>query len=183
MSMRLGSIPAIVVSSPQAAELFLKTHDVVFASRPIIQASVYMCYGNKGMAFSEYGPYWRSIRKLCTLQLLSPSKIEYFAPMRMEEVRLLVNSLKKAAAAREAVDISLGVGDLIRNMSCKLVFGEANIDEFDLKLLIKEALNLTGALNIADYVPFLGAFDLQVFVCFFFSFFLTNEISILLINL
>ncbi|KAG8661506.1 cytochrome P450 CYP736A12-like [Manihot esculenta] len=161
MSMRLGSIPAIVVSSPQAAELFLKTHDVVFASRPIIQASVYLFYGNKGMVFSEYGPYWRSIRKLCTLQLLSPSKIEYFAPMRMEEVRLLVNSLKKAAAAREAVDISLGVGDLIRNMSCKLVFGEANIYEFDLKLLIEEALNLTGAFNIADYVPFLGAFDLQ----------------------
>ncbi|KAJ9174070.1 hypothetical protein P3X46_017141 [Hevea brasiliensis] len=161
MSMRLGSVPAIVVSSPQAAELFLKTHDLLFASRPMLQASLYMSYGNKGVAFSEYGPYWRSVRKLCTLQLLSASKIEYFAPMRREEVGLLVDSLKKGAAAREVVDISLGVGDLIQNMTCRMVFGEAKNSEFDLKPLAKEALNLAGAFNIADYVPFLGAFDLQ----------------------
>ncbi|KAF2298786.1 hypothetical protein GH714_027631 [Hevea brasiliensis] len=161
MSMRLGSVPAIVVSSPQAAELFLKTHDLLFASRPMLQASLYMSYGNKGVVFSEYGPYWRSVRKLCTLQLLSASKIEYFAPMRREEVGLLVDSLKKAAAAREVVDISLAVGDLIQNMTCRMVFGEAKNSEFDLKPLAKEALNLAGAFNIADCVPFLGAFDLQ----------------------
>ncbi|PQQ08765.1 cytochrome P450 CYP736A12-like [Prunus yedoensis var. nudiflora] len=34
MYMRLGLMPTIVVSSPQAAKLFLKTHDLVFASRP-----------------------------------------------------------------------------------------------------------------------------------------------------
>ncbi|CAN6694841.1 unnamed protein product [Malus baccata var. baccata] len=34
MYLRLGLMPTIVVSSPQAAELFLKTHDLVFASRP-----------------------------------------------------------------------------------------------------------------------------------------------------
>ncbi|KAJ9128875.1 hypothetical protein P3X46_034387 [Hevea brasiliensis] len=163
MSMRLGSVPAIVVSSPQAAELFLKTHDLLFASRPMLQAFPYVSYGNKGVVFSEYGPYWRSVRKLCTLQLLSASKIEYFAPMRREEVGLLVDSLKKAAAAREVVDISLGVGDLIQNMTCRMVFGEAKNSEFDLKPLARELLNLAGAFNIADYVPFLGAFDLQVF--------------------
>ncbi|KAF2298771.1 hypothetical protein GH714_027142 [Hevea brasiliensis] len=73
----------------------------------MLQASLYMSYGNKGVVFSEYGPYWRSVRKLCTLQLLSASKIEYFAPMRREEVGLLVDSLKKAAAARDVVDIIL----------------------------------------------------------------------------
>lgn len=193
MSMRLGSVPAIVVSSPQAAELFLKTHDLLFASRPMLQASLYMSYGNKGVAFSEYGPYWRSVRKLCTLQLLSASKIEYFAPMRREEVGLLVDSLKKAAAAREVVDISLAVGDLIQNMTCRMVFGEAKNSEFDLKPLAKEVLNLAGAFNIADYVPFLGAFDLQVFcylllhshgnflLCFLLSFFFFLLILILFI--
>ncbi|KAJ7969674.1 Cytochrome P450 [Quillaja saponaria] len=34
MSLRLGNVPTIIVSSPEAAELFLKTHDTVFASRP-----------------------------------------------------------------------------------------------------------------------------------------------------
>ncbi|KAK7837432.1 cytochrome p450 cyp736a12 [Quercus suber] len=51
------------------------THETIFASRPKLQASEYMSYGTKGMTFTEYGPYWRNIRKLCTLQLLSASKI------------------------------------------------------------------------------------------------------------
>uniref|UniRef100_A0A2N9E2Y8 Cytochrome P450 n=2 Tax=Fagus sylvatica TaxID=28930 RepID=A0A2N9E2Y8_FAGSY len=106
MSLRLGHVPTIVVSTPQAAELFLKTHDTIFASRPKLLASEYMSYGTKGMAFTEYGPYWRNVRKLCTLQLLSASKIESFAPMRKQELGSLVQSLKKAAARHEVVDLS-----------------------------------------------------------------------------
>ena len=42
MSLRLGHVPTIVVSSPQAAELFLKTHDTIFASRPKLQFAKYI---------------------------------------------------------------------------------------------------------------------------------------------
>ncbi|KAH9289423.1 hypothetical protein KI387_033540, partial [Taxus chinensis] len=35
MSLRLGSVPALVVSSSQEAKLSLKTHDLVFANRPV----------------------------------------------------------------------------------------------------------------------------------------------------
>ncbi|KAK7837436.1 cytochrome p450 cyp736a12 [Quercus suber] len=97
MSLRLGHVPTIVVSSPQAAELFLKTHDTIFASRPKLQVSEYLSYGTKGMAFTKYGSYWRNFRKLCTLQLLCVSKIGSFAPVRKAEVGSLVQSLKKAA--------------------------------------------------------------------------------------
>ncbi|KAK9996439.1 hypothetical protein SO802_021125 [Lithocarpus litseifolius] len=86
MSLWLGKTPAVVVSSPEAAELFLKTHDTVFASRPPPKISDFSIYGaKKGLAFAPYGPYWRNVRKICTLQLLSASKIESFAPMRKQE--------------------------------------------------------------------------------------------------
>ncbi|CAN6577950.1 unnamed protein product [Malus baccata var. baccata] len=139
MSMRLGFIPTIVVSSPQAAELFLKTHDTIFASRPKLQA----------MAFSEYGPYWRHIRKLCTLQLLCPSKIEASAPLRREEVGLLV------------VDLSEKVGELVEGITYRMVLGRKKDDMFDLKGIMEECMFLIGAFNISDYVPFLSPFDLQ----------------------
>ncbi|KDP20096.1 hypothetical protein JCGZ_05865 [Jatropha curcas] len=161
MSLRLGYVQTIVVSSANAAKLFLKTHDAVFGSRPKLRASRYMSYGTKGMAFTEYGPYWRSVRKLCTVQLLSASKIEYFAPIRKEELGFYVESLKRAAAARKVVDFSVGVGDMIQNIACRMVFGEVNNHELDLKALVKEALLLAGAFNIADYIPFLGPIDLQ----------------------
>uniref|UniRef100_A0A7N2R706 Cytochrome P450 n=1 Tax=Quercus lobata TaxID=97700 RepID=A0A7N2R706_QUELO len=161
MSLRLGHVPTIVVSSPQAAELFLKSHDIIFAGRPKLQVSEYLSYGTKGMAFSEYGSYWRNIRKLCTLQLLSVSKIDSFAPMRKEEVGSLVQSLKKAAAAHEVVDLSGKVCELNEETTCRMIFGRSSDDRFDLKTLIAEVFNLAGAFNLADYVPYLGALDLQ----------------------
>ncbi|KAB2633839.1 cytochrome P450 CYP736A12-like [Pyrus ussuriensis x Pyrus communis] len=72
MSIHLGFVPTIVVSSPKAAKLFLKTHDSVFASCPTLQVCDYLTYGQKGMALTYYGPYWWQARKLCTQQLFYP---------------------------------------------------------------------------------------------------------------
>ncbi|XP_077229751.1 cytochrome P450 71AU50-like [Tasmannia lanceolata] len=163
MFIRLGLVPTVVVSSPQAAQEFLKTHDLVFASRPIIQASHYMSYDRKGMAFTEYGPYWRHVRKLCTLELLSNTKIDSFKSMRREEVRLLVESLKDSS--KVAVDLSAKVASLSANMTCLMVFGkkydDEDLDERGFQAVIQEAMGLAATFNIADYVPYIGALDLQ----------------------
>ncbi|XP_027924548.1 cytochrome P450 CYP736A12-like [Vigna unguiculata] len=161
MSLKLGQVPAIVVSSPQTAELFLKTHDIVFASRPRTQASEFLSYGNKGMAFCEYSAYWRHVRKVCTVQLLSVSKVEIFAPLRREELRVLVKSLKNSAELGEVVDLSNLLGELMENIVFKMVLGRAKDDRFDLKFLIEEVMNLLGAFNLADYMPWLEVFDFQ----------------------
>nr|XP_017256794.1 PREDICTED: cytochrome P450 CYP736A12-like [Daucus carota subsp. sativus] len=156
MLIRLGSVPTIIVSSPSAAELFLRTHDTVFASRPNSQA-----YGSKGMAFAKYGSYWRSVRKFCTMELLSVAKIDSMARLRREELGLLVQSLKVAARTREVVDFSEKVARLIEDMTCRMLFGKSRDERFDLSKIIHELAEIAGAFNVADYVPFLGAFDLQ----------------------
>lgn len=162
MSLRLGCIPTIVVSSPEAAELFLKTHDLVFASRPKKQAGEYLSCGSTGMAFTPYGSYWRTVRKWCTLHLLSASKVEYFAPVRKTELGSLVESVKESAAAGETVDLSEKVGELIEKIMCKIIFGRSNDDIFNLRSLIDQAMHLSGAFNISDLVPYLAPLDLQV---------------------
>ncbi|XVF50612.1 hypothetical protein PTKIN_Ptkin04bG0115500 [Pterospermum kingtungense] len=161
MSIRLGYVPTIVVSSPQAAELFLRTHDIVFASRPKVQAAEYISYGTKGMAFAPYGSYWRTVRKWCTLQLLSASKVEFFEPIRRMEVESLVKLLKNTVAAGEVVDLSSKVSEVIEDIMYRMIIGRSKDDRFDLKPLIQEGLMLSGTFNIADYVPFLAPFDLQ----------------------
>ncbi|KAL5544746.1 hypothetical protein UlMin_008530 [Ulmus minor] len=163
MYLRLGQVPTIVISSPRAAELFLKTNDVVFASRPKVQASDLLSYGSKGMAFSEYGPYWRNVRKLCTVKLLSSSKIESFAALRKEEVVAAVEAVKGVAAAHGVVDLSEKVGKLVEDISYRIIFGRNKDHRFDLGELVEEALILGGAINVADYAPYLAPFDLQGF--------------------
>ncbi|KAK6921152.1 Cytochrome P450 [Dillenia turbinata] len=162
MSIHLGKVLAIVVSSPEVAKQFLKTHDTTFAGRPRLQAADYFSYGRKSMGFSDYGPYWRGMRKLCAVELLSSTKIESFAGMRKEEVELAVQSLKEAAAAGEVVDVSAKGNALIESMTYRTVLGRsAKDDRFKLKHVIQEAFELVGAFNLSDYVPCIKALDLQ----------------------
>ncbi|KAK1372091.1 Ferulate-5-hydroxylase [Heracleum sosnowskyi] len=161
MSLRLGTSPTIVVSSPAAAELILKTHDNVFANRPEFQAGKYLSYGSKAMAFTKYNTYWRSVRKITSTELLSPAMINSMAWQRREELGLLVESLKKAVAAGDVVDLSQKVKHLIQDMTWRMVFGKSTDKRFDLSHIIHEAAKLVGSFNIADCIPFLGSLDLQ----------------------
>ncbi|KAM7260028.1 hypothetical protein ACFE04_015769 [Oxalis oulophora] len=161
MSLKLGQVRTIVVTSPQAAELFLKTHDIVFASRPKSQASEIMSYGAKGIALTPYGSYWRNIRKVCTLELLTASKIGMFAPMRKEEVWSLVEEIKEAAMAHEIVDLTKIVNQVVENITYRMILGRKKDDEFDLKSVISSVISLAGTFNLSDYVPYLAPFDIK----------------------
>ncbi|XP_047971034.1 cytochrome P450 71AU50-like isoform X2 [Salvia hispanica] len=165
MYMQFGFAPIIVVSSPEATELFLKTHDLIFASRPPHQASKYLSWDQRNLVFGAYSPYWRNMRKLCTLELLSTLKINSFRPMRRKELALFVESLKDASQKHAAVDLSAKVASLTAEMSCRMVFGkkydDKDIDDRGFKAVIQETMKLGAVPNLGDYFPFLGILDLQ----------------------
>lgn len=169
MSIRLGFVPAVIISSPEYAELFLKTHDVVFASRPKLQVSDFLSYGHKNLVFAKYGPYWRNIRRLCTIELLSHSKIEALMPMRVEEINEFTESLKKAEKDGSVVDITVKIESLIEGMTYRMLFGSKE-DKGDFKTGLLEAIGLIGHFNLADYVPYIGVLDIQVIYHFKFQF-------------
>ncbi|TKY44690.1 steroid 17alpha-monooxygenase or 17alpha-hydroxyprogesterone aldolase [Spatholobus suberectus] len=101
------------------------------------------------------------MRKLCTLQLLVASKVEMFSPLRSEHLVGFVKFLQKPASSREVVDLSDMVGHLIENITFKMILGHSVDDRFDVKNLVREVLDLMGTFNVADYMPWLGVFDLQ----------------------
>ena len=109
MRLRLGSVSAIFISSPSLAEQVLKSNDIIFANRAPSEAGEFMSYGYKGIAFSEYGHYWRGVRKLCIAHLLAPAKINLCEFIRKEEVGNFVESCKEAAMARRVVDVTTKV--------------------------------------------------------------------------
>ncbi|XP_023543453.1 cytochrome P450 CYP736A12-like [Cucurbita pepo subsp. pepo] len=165
MYMQLGRVHAIVVSSPRAAELFLKTHDLDFPSRPLTKTSNQISYGRKGIAFSQYDSHWRNMRKMCTLELFSFLKINSFSSMRKQEVRLLVDDLQEAAENRVAVDLSSKISCLIVDIMCLMVVGrkyrDKELDAKGFKAVIQEATRLAAAPNLGDFFPFIARLDLQ----------------------
>ncbi|KAG6657465.1 cytochrome P450 71AU50-like [Carya illinoinensis] len=165
MHLRLGFVPTIVASSPQAAELFLKAHDQVFASRPPSEFAKHVSYGQKSLSFSSYGPYWRNIRKMCTLELLSNLKINSFRSMRKEELGLLVKFIEKAASDCIVVDLSTKISSLSADMSCRMLFGKKYMDKYfderGFKAVFQEGMYLVATPNLGDYLPYIGLLDLQ----------------------
>ncbi|KAJ1398618.1 Cytochrome P450 [Sesbania bispinosa] len=165
MFLRLGFVPTIVVSSPQAAQLFLKTHDLIFASRPPHESAKYIAWEQRNLSFAAYGSYWRNMRKMCTLELLSQTKVNSFKPIREEEVHLLIKLLREAANDGADVDVSAKISTLTADMSCRMVLGkkymDQDLDEKGFKSVMQEGMHLAATPNIGDYIPYIGALDLQ----------------------
>jgi len=89
--------------------------------------------------------------------------VESFAPLRKRELELAMKLVEESAARGEALDLSGVVHDVVEDIVYKMVLGCNKHDEFDLKGLIQNGMNITGAFNITDYLPWLGPLDLQVY--------------------
>lgn len=165
MFLRFGSVPTVVASSPEMAEQFLKTHDLNFAGRPSTTVGKNMIYNSTDIGFSPYGPYWRTVRKVCVLELLSPRRLELLKFVREEEVSALLESVTKCCASGEAANVSKLVSTMTTDIICRMAFGkkycEEDLDSRGFKDMIKEVFFLSGAINIGDFIPWLEWLDLQ----------------------
>ncbi|MCO5600779.1 hypothetical protein L7F22_054894 [Adiantum nelumboides] len=86
MTLRLGSVPIVVASSPAMAKQILQTHDSTFANRVRTITSDRSVYGGaSGITFSDSGPYWRSLRQLVAMQFFSAKRIASFEHLRTME--------------------------------------------------------------------------------------------------
>ncbi|KAF3774256.1 Cytochrome P450 84A1 [Nymphaea thermarum] len=159
MYLRLGFMPTVVVSAPDAAKEVLKEQDGVFSNRPATLTIRYLTYGLADMAFANYGPFWRQMRKLCVMKLFSRKRAESWASVRHE-----IDGLIRTLAAGAGTTVNLGelVFALTRNITFKAAFGSDFDDDQNVFLsILQEFSRLFGAFNIGDFVPWLDRFDLQ----------------------
>jgi hypothetical protein len=93
MELKLGSIRAIVISSPKMAKEVLKIHDLVFASRPKFINSQITSYNGHSLAWAPYGDYWRHARKVKVLALFTAKRIDDSKNVRHEELSFLIQRI------------------------------------------------------------------------------------------
>ncbi|KAM7519645.1 hypothetical protein LguiB_018607 [Lonicera macranthoides] len=86
MSLQLGFVPTLIVSSAKMAKEVLKTHDLVFCSRPGLLGLQKLSYNGLDVAMSPYNDSWREVKKIVTLRLLSSKRVQSFRPIREEEI-------------------------------------------------------------------------------------------------
>lgn len=155
LHLRLGLSHLFVVSSPQITRQVLQVQDHVFSNRPTTIAIRYLTYGQSDLAFGNYGPFWRRMRKLYVMMLFSHKRAESWASVD-EEVHKAVRFV--AANVGKPLNICKVAFSLTRDITFRAAFGsssstsdEGRLDEF--LEIIQEFSKLFGEFNVADYVP------------------------------
>ncbi|KAH9693258.1 cytochrome P450 83B1 [Citrus sinensis] len=134
VSLRLGSVPILVVSSAKMAEEVLKTHDLQFCGRPALVSQQKVSYNGLDVAFAPYNAYWREIRKISVAS----------KPVNLSE---LMKSLTSSITCRIGFGKSYEVED--QGISERSRFGA----------LLAETQSLIVGFFFADYFPSMGWVD------------------------
>lgn len=171
MLLKFGKSPVVIVSSPKMAEQVLRVHDAVFASRPALSAGKHISYNSSDVSFAPAGPYWRETRKLFMTELLSAKKVDSFDQIHSEERRRFLSRLRsmsgEAVVLRDHL-MRYTLSTISRIVLKERYFGDCEDERSavgnELVEMVNEWLLLSGAVNIGDYIPWLGFLDLQGYV-------------------
>ncbi|XP_048136576.1 cytochrome P450 736A117-like [Rhodamnia argentea] len=155
MMLHFGSTPVLVVSSADCARDIMKTHDVIFSDRTRSTLSERLLYHRKDVSLAPYGEYWRQMRSISVLQLLSNKRVQSFRTVREEEISLLMDKIER----QRSVDLSGVLASLTNDVICRVALGrkysEGNQSE-KFKGLLADLVGLLGIFNVGDFIPSLG---------------------------
>ncbi|CAK8537941.1 unnamed protein product [Lathyrus sativus] len=155
MHLQLGEIFAVVVSSPEYAKEVLKVHDIVFASRPKILAAEILTYGCTNISFSPYGNYWRKVRKICTMELLTQKRVSSFHTIREEVFMNLIKRIidsQKGSGSGSAINITQLVASSTFAIITKAALGDKCKVQEELAAL-GNGESVAGGFDIGELFP------------------------------
>ncbi|XP_049394448.1 cytochrome P450 71A4-like [Solanum stenotomum] len=156
MLLHFGSKPVLVASSVDAARDIMKTHNLVWSNRPKSSIADGLLYGSKGVAFSNYSEYWRQIRSVMVLQLLSNKRVQSYRHVREEEISNMIDKIRQQCDS--VIDLRDVLSCMTNNIISRVNIGRTyNEGESGIavKALLEEILLLAGVFNIGDYIPWL----------------------------
>ncbi|KAJ0804439.1 putative cytochrome P450 [Helianthus annuus] len=152
----LGSVPVLVASSAETACAILKTHDLIFASRPKLSIPDTLTYGSKNIAFAPYGEHWRRVRSIAVLQLLSNKRVQSFRQVREQETHVIIDEIGKSCGS--VIDLGELLNLLTNNVICRVALGRT-YESKKFNDLLARFTYLIGCFSVGNYIPWLSWVD------------------------
>ncbi|WCJ37143.1 cytochrome P450 family 71 subfamily B polypeptide 2 [Euphorbia peplus] len=151
MSLRLGHVQAIVISSAQAAKQIMKTHGESFAERPLVLDAQIVLYNQKDILFGSYGDHWRQMRKIWILEFLSAKRVQSSRSIREEEVSNAVTFIRSRGGSE--VNLTKVIFEFTNSILIRTAVGK-NCKQKERLLSIADAVNETAtSFGVADAFP------------------------------
>ncbi|KAL6198779.1 hypothetical protein ACLB2K_028568 [Fragaria x ananassa] len=138
----------------------MKTNDLIFCTKPKLTVIDKLLYQGKDVATAPYGEYWRQIRSICVLQLLSNKRVQSFRGVREEEVTLLIQNIEQSSMLSLPVNLSELFSLHTYDVICRLAFGKkysgGSEGAIKFKKLLGEFMGLLSGFSVGDYIPWLS---------------------------
>ncbi|KAI6688744.1 hypothetical protein NL676_025572 [Syzygium grande] len=151
MHLQVGEVPHVVISSAEMAKEVMKTHDLTFASRPPLLCTEVMSYGSTDIAFAPYGEYWRQLRKICTLELLSAKRVQSFRHIREEEISNLVKWVTSNAGS--PINLTQRLFSTNYGATSIAAFGKKFKEQEEFISIVTESARLAAGFEVGDVFP------------------------------
>ncbi|XP_059653669.1 cytochrome P450 98A2 [Cornus florida] len=167
ISVWFGSTLNVIVSNSELAKEVLKQNDQHLADRHRSRSAAKFSREGQDLIWADYGPHYVKVRKVCTLELFSPKRLESLRPIREDEVTAMVESIYKDCTSPDNLGKSLLVkkylGTVAFNNITRLAFGkrfvndEGVMDEqgLEFKAVVANGLKLGASLAMAEHIPWL----------------------------
>ncbi|KAL6882543.1 hypothetical protein ACP4OV_011233 [Aristida adscensionis] len=160
MLLRLGSVPALVVSSADAMRAVFQPNDRALSGRPGTFAARTLCYGLQDIVFAAPdGEFWRAARRACLSELLGAPRVRGFRGVREGEAAALVAGVTDVSSAGSPVNLSGKLMETSNKIVRRVVFGDDGEASIETAAVLEETQRLLGAFFVADYMPRLGWMD------------------------
>lgn len=175
--LRLGAHRTLVISTREATKECFTTCDREFAARPRIAAAKYIGYDYTMFGLASYSPYWREMRKISSMELLSSGRLEKLRHIRAAEVHTRMRELYELCTAdgggRAKVEMKQWFEDTTFNVVVRMVVGKryhfdgSGADGEQMRRFqkaLQDLLYLAGSFVPSDAVPWLEWLDLQGYI-------------------
>ncbi|KAH7865140.1 hypothetical protein Vadar_002770 [Vaccinium darrowii] len=160
--LQLGLAPTLVVTSAEIAKEIMKTQDVTFSNRVQTRAAKIISYGCSDLIFSPHNEYWRQMRKIFVLRLLSLNRVHSFDSLREEEVARFIEKIRGTCLDGTPINLRELVVLVSSDIISRCILGTRNEVEDDKKrfgVLARSAMVLMGEFCFQDFFPSLGWMD------------------------
>lgn len=146
-------------------------NDIAFANRPRLLAGKHLGYDFTTLVWASYGPHWRNLRRIASIELLSTNRLQMFYGIRISETRSLVRHLFRGCQGGDQFQIvnmksllfELTLNVMMRMIAGKRYYGEgeAGLEARQFREIVTETFELSTVTNVGDFVPALNYFGIS----------------------
>ncbi|KAL5988190.1 hypothetical protein ACLOJK_035953 [Asimina triloba] len=166
MSLRLGRVYTVVVSSAEMAKQVLQTNDQALSGRTVADAVRAQRYCDSTMAWQPTDSNWRKLRTLSNTQIFTAQRLDASQALRRRKVEELLAYVGQHRLEGRAVYVGRAVFATALNLLSNTIFSadlvhlsSESAQEF--KDVVHGIMEEAGRPNLADYFPLLRPLDPQ----------------------